>query len=81
MVIEPGDTLVMYSDGVTDAVDAAGASYGEARLSGLVKSKRGQPASAVCEAIFDDVANHRGPASAFDDVTVLVAARAGDHVR
>jgi sigma-B regulation protein RsbU (phosphoserine phosphatase) len=73
--LRPGDVLVMYSDGVPDAVNEARESYGVERLTGLVEQRRTDSAVSVCAAIFDDVFAFRGTAAAFDDITVLVARR------
>lgn len=68
----PGDLLVMYSDGVPDAVNSENATYGLERLRVLLEAHRSAPAEVVCAAIFNDVFEFRGDAPAFDDITVLV---------
>jgi serine phosphatase RsbU (regulator of sigma subunit) len=68
-----GDLLVSYSDGVPDAINPANAAYGVERLRELLERQRTAPAKDVCSAIFNDVFEFRGDASAFDDITVLVA--------
>lgn len=68
----PGDLLVMYSDGVPDAVNPENAIYGLDRLRALLEAHRSAPAKIVCSAIFNDVFEFRGNAPAFDDITVLV---------
>ncbi len=70
--VNPGDLLVAYSDGVPDAVNTATESYGVERLSALLDRQRHATADEVCSAILDDVFAFRGPAPAFDDITVLV---------
>lgn len=71
--LHPGDLLVMYSDGVPDAVNPANDVYGLDRLRALLEAYRAAPAKVVCSAIFNDVFEFRGEAPAFDDITVLVA--------
>jgi serine phosphatase RsbU (regulator of sigma subunit) len=73
VTLAPGDLLVAYSDGVPDAVNPQIESYGVARLQALLESVRNESAEAVCRAIFEDVFAFRGPAPAYDDITVLVA--------
>jgi sigma-B regulation protein RsbU (phosphoserine phosphatase) len=68
----PGDLLLAYSDGVPDAVTVTDESYGVERLVALVSRHRRASAEDVCAAIFNDVFAFRGPAAAFDDITVLV---------
>lgn len=70
--LEPGDLLVSYSDGVSDAVDADDQAYGTERLIALINKNRAASAATVCTAIFNDVFAFRGMAAAFDDITVLV---------
>ncbi|MCK7524172.1 MAG: serine/threonine-protein phosphatase [Ignavibacteriales bacterium] len=43
IVLEPGDLLAAFSDGVTEAMNAAGEEYGEARLRDLLVASRRQP--------------------------------------
>jgi sigma-B regulation protein RsbU (phosphoserine phosphatase) len=74
----PGDLLVLFSDGVTDAVNAAGEQFGVERVSHLVQKYAGSGAQAVCDAVFDDVANFQGTAAQFDDITIQVIAYAPD---
>jgi sigma-B regulation protein RsbU (phosphoserine phosphatase) len=73
--MEPGDTLVLYSDGVTEAVDPSDVDFGEDRLSDLVTSMRGRPASEVVAAVQTAVANFSSGAPQFDDITVVVMRR------
>jgi len=72
VILTPGDTLVLYSDGVPDAMNADESPYGLERLTALVQKYRGSEAQKICDAIFDDVRKFRGGAPAFDDITVLV---------
>ena len=46
-VLNPGDTLVLYSDGLTDAQNADGEEFGETRLHDLLRSLAGQSASTI----------------------------------
>jgi len=70
VALAPGDALVIYSDGVTEAASASGDEFGEARLERVVRSRQGQPAAQVVDAVLDAVAAFSsGPRS--DDVTVM----------
>jgi sigma-B regulation protein RsbU (phosphoserine phosphatase) len=70
----PGDLLVLFSDGVTDALDVSGAKFGVERVSRIVQERAGSGARAVCDAVFNDVLSFQGAASQFDDVTIQVIA-------
>lgn len=69
--LTPGDTIYLYTDGVTEAIDAAGVFYGEDRLLGLLDRHQGDSAQAVCEAVKADVDAFVGEAEQFDDITML----------
>jgi len=73
--LEPGDTLLMYTDGVTEATDTEEKEYGEARLEALLK----QSTQADCQQIIDnvkaDVKAFVGEAEQSDDITLLALKR------
>lgn len=69
--LAPGDTLLMCSDGVTEAGIENGDEFGEQRLIALLRELRGQPAGTIVQQVVDAVARHSG-ASRGDDVTVVV---------
>jgi phosphoserine phosphatase RsbU/P len=73
--MEPGDVLVLYSDGVTEAADPQGDDFGEQRLGELVASLRDRPSSEIVKAIHDAVTAFTQGAPAADDITVVVARR------
>ena len=73
--LEPGDALVLYTDGVTDARDVERRFYGDERLLAEVGGVCGRPAAAVTAAISGDVRAFRGDAEPYDDLTLLVAER------
>lgn len=72
--IEPGDMLLCYSDGVTEAVSAAGEPFGLDRLRSLVEQSDSGPRELVQELIAAiDV--FVGGAEAYDDITVIALQR------
>jgi len=73
--MEPGDVLVLYSDGVTEAVNPDGEDFGEQRLGELVASVRNRTAGEIVEAIDSAVTSFTQGAPATDDITVVVARR------
>lgn len=72
--MDPGDSLVIYTDGVTDARDAMGNGYGHERLEKLLT----EPATGA-EALLKRASNalnlHIGTANQFDDITLMVIRR------
>jgi sigma-B regulation protein RsbU (phosphoserine phosphatase) len=69
--LRPGDLLVVFSDGVTEAGIERGNDFGEQRLLSLVCQSRGDSADRIVHRIIDSVAAFSGP-SRTDDVTVVV---------
>ena len=72
--IEAGDTLVLYSDGVTECSDAAGVEFGPARLADLVRRDRGLGAAGLIDSIVAELRRFGG-AEQGDDITLIVARR------
>jgi hypothetical protein len=73
--MEPGDALVLYSDGVTEAVNPVMDQYGEDRLMRAVEAADGASAEGIRAAVMQDLAAFADGAPARDDIT-LVAIRA-----
>jgi serine phosphatase RsbU (regulator of sigma subunit) len=72
--LEPREALVAFTDGVTDAQDSGGAFFTEDRLLAVV-AEPAASADAVLARLDEALAAHTGGAAAFDDVTLLAAAR------
>ena len=70
--LEPGDVLVTFSDGVTEALNTAGEEYGEARLIEEVTKYRTAPLGDFIQAVIASVQAFAAGAQQSDDVTVLV---------
>ena len=73
--LEPGDALLLFSDGVTDAQNAEGDEFGEARLHALLREIAGRPAGAIIERVFEAVESFVAGHPQFDDMTMLVVRR------
>lgn len=73
--LHAGDTLVLYSDGVTDAQDPAGDEFGEARLHDVLRSVAGAPARVVIDRVMEVVEAFVAGTPQFDDMTMLVVRR------
>jgi len=72
---EPGDILVLFSDGVTEAPDPNDVEFGEERLANLVATMRDRPSREIVDAIHSAVHTFTQGAPPADDITVLVARR------
>jgi phosphoserine phosphatase RsbU/P len=73
--LAPGDTLVVFTDGVSEATADNDEEFGEERLIALVKEHKSLPASELLDAIVRAVREH-STQEQFDDLTLIVA-----HVR
>jgi len=71
--LDPGDVLVIFSDGVTEALNPVGEEFGEDRLSAELIRYREAPLPDLLQAIITAVQAFAAGASQSDDVTVLVA--------
>lgn len=71
--LRPGDIVVWFSDGLTEARDAAGKLYGNQRLSATVQANSQQSAEGLRDAILADVRAFSAGQPQRDDITVVVA--------
>jgi len=74
-IIEPGDTLVLYSDGVTEAENPAGQAFEEPGLEGVIAAHRADGPEVLGRSILRAVERRAGDARLADDPTVLVRKR------
>jgi serine phosphatase RsbU (regulator of sigma subunit) len=76
--LAPGDVLVCFTDGVTDAINEHFEEYGQDRLERVVNQVASQPqatARAISEAILDDVHQFVAATDQYDDITMVVIQR------
>jgi sigma-B regulation protein RsbU (phosphoserine phosphatase) len=73
----PGDAVVLFTDGVTEAFDPAGEAFGEARLAGLLDRGRRDDAAGLVDRVVDGVLRFTGEAERADDITCLALRRGG----
>jgi sigma-B regulation protein RsbU (phosphoserine phosphatase) len=70
--LRPGDRLVLYTDGITEAFNSADEAYGEARLIAQIKAYGDGAAVGLVENICRSVAVFAGAAPQSDDITLTV---------
>ncbi len=75
--LEPGDTVLFYSDGVEDQLNAAGEDYSCARVTRLLTKHAAQSPQAIADAFFADLDKFRRDTAITDDQT-LVVVRVGE---
>ena len=71
--LRPGDGVVLYTDGVTEAENMAREQYGVERLTAVLKAHWAGPAEAIKQAVVEDVKRHIGAQTVYDDITLVVA--------
>ncbi len=72
-----GSVLVLYTDGVTDAMNDEGAWFGEERLLSLVQQHHDLPAREIIQRISEALHTFVGGQEAFDDATIIVVRSVG----
>ena len=70
--LRPGDVLVLYTDGVVEAMNDRGTLYGFERFMASIEAGRGLSANALLEKLIDDVSRYVGDAEPHDDLTIVV---------
>jgi sigma-B regulation protein RsbU (phosphoserine phosphatase) len=74
LILEPGDTILFYSDGVEDQLNAKEEDYSRARVVRLLTKRAAAhaPPQAIADAFFADLDKFRGETPIFDDQTLVV---------
>ena len=73
--LEQGDTLVMFTDGVTEAMDTAYKEFGDERLDSILRQQSGANSQQIIEAVKAGIKAFVGEAEQSDDITMLVVKR------
>ena len=70
--LEPGDRLLLYTDGVTEAHDRENALYGTDRLEKMLEAAKDEPGEKVLDEVLADIGVFADGAPQFDDITMVV---------
>ena len=73
--VRPGDTLVVFTDGITDAINDAQELFGVERLERVVREHLGSSVEEIAQAVIDAVDAHAQGEAQFDDLTLMVLKR------
>ena len=73
--LNPGDVVVLYTDGITEAENTKGVQYGLERLCEVVRKNWQQSAEEIRQIVIEDVRQHIGEQKVFDDITLLILKR------
>ena len=75
--LEPGDCLVLYTDGVVEPADVGDAEFGVERLESAVRAAAGRPASEALQSVIEATRAFSGREGYEDDFTLVVLNRLG----
>ncbi len=70
--LKVGDVIILYTDGVTEAMDKEGEEYGTERLIRVVQSSISMPSEGIVEKINQDIELFASGAEQHDDITIIV---------
>ncbi|HEX8990993.1 MAG TPA: SpoIIE family protein phosphatase [Anaerolineales bacterium] len=74
--LEPGSTLLLFTDGMTDCRDTRGVPFGIERITAMLSGMPGLPAQEVCDRLFNTLMAYQAGAGQDDDVTLVAIHRA-----
>jgi phosphoserine phosphatase RsbU/P len=80
-VLEPGETLLCYTDGVTEAEDPAGVPFSEQRCLELLRQGMASPLPALLDSLYEKIVGYSGSRLLADDCTMLAVRRPPPHGR
>ena len=72
ITLNPKDRIVLYTDGVTEAIDKDNAMYGEEKLKTFLNTNKDLKCSELMNKLKDDIDEFSGDVAQFDDITLLI---------
>jgi sigma-B regulation protein RsbU (phosphoserine phosphatase) len=75
--LAPGESLVLYTDGLSESFNSAGEQYGVARLQNLLKSRNSLAPKDLLRVMLEDLKGFRSEEVRVDDLTIMIVQRAG----
>ena len=73
LAMAPGDRIYLYSDGIPEAMNAAGKVFGGDRLLGALERTRGEPLDLGVASLLEEIRDWTGSAGLHDDVSLVAA--------
>jgi serine phosphatase RsbU (regulator of sigma subunit) len=70
--LQSGDVMVLYTDGITEAINQAGVMFGIERLSEAIRASYAQPADGIRAAVLGSLRAYIGGQNLLDDISLLV---------
>jgi len=81
VALGPGDTLLVYTDGATEAASAAGEEFGDGRLEAALKDNAGRPLEAMRRGLLGAIEAFAGRDRRDDLTLVLARGRSAEHAK
>jgi sigma-B regulation protein RsbU (phosphoserine phosphatase) len=78
--LSPGDALLLYTDGVTEALDKAGDEFGLDAMVASIRQAAGEGASAIVKRVTEDVRAFVGDHPQYDDITFIAIQRVASNL-
>jgi sigma-B regulation protein RsbU (phosphoserine phosphatase) len=75
ITLNPGDRLLMYTDGITEAMNSSKEEFGTERLKEILSRLKGMSARGVIDQIVENVISHVGSLAQNDDMTLVILCR------
>lgn len=75
LMLKPGDFLLLYTDGLIDAIDSQGKEFGMQHMEQIVYENRHESAEEIVSRLESALADHSGAITPFDDVTMVLVKR------
>ena len=76
--LAPGDTLIVYSDGITEAIDSSEAEFGLEKIKKIAATLASQHARSINQSIIDTIRQHQDDAPQLDDMTIVSVRRTSE---
>jgi sigma-B regulation protein RsbU (phosphoserine phosphatase) len=70
--LQSGDVLVLYTDGITEAINCAGVTYGIERLAESICASHDQPAETIRQSVLNSLRQYVGDQELLDDISLVV---------
>lgn len=71
LTLAPGTTMLLLTDGVTEAFDSQREQFGPERVQDFIRRAREPDTQALCDSLLAEIAAFRGPAPVHDDITLI----------
>jgi sigma-B regulation protein RsbU (phosphoserine phosphatase) len=73
--LQPGDFVLFYTDGITEAIDDQEQEFGEELLQAILFDQRHSSAARICQVLEQSIQSFIGTNAPFDDITIVIVKR------